>query len=137
MKYPRQVNNKPLLKEFRKQLRTNGTAAEATLWIQLKNRQLEGRKFRRQFSVDNYILDFYCPAEKLAIELDGHYHFTTEGFEYDEIRTKFLNEKGIKVIRFENSEVFDELESVLEVIKSNFTTHAPSKTGGEQLGGKI
>ncbi|MGK7390705.1 MAG: endonuclease domain-containing protein [Candidatus Cyclobacteriaceae bacterium M2_1C_046] len=122
MKNSRQVNNRKELKGFRKQLRNNGTAAEATLWTHLKGRQLQGRKFRRQFSVENYILDFYCPSENLAIELDGYYHFTSAGFEYDEIRTKFLNTKGIKVIRFENSEVFDALESVLEIIKSNFTT---------------
>lgn len=125
MKNSRQINNRKELKGFRKQLRNNGTAAEATLWTQLKGRQMEGRKFRRQFSVENYILDFYCTSEKLAIELDGNYHFTPAGFEYDEIRTKFLNTKGIKVIRFENSEVFDALESVLEIIKSNFTTSGP------------
>lgn len=126
MENPRQVNNKPQLKEFRKQLRNYGTAAEATLWKSLKTRQLEGRKFRRQFSVENYILDFYCPSEKLAIELDGYDHFTAAGFEKDEIRTKFLNTEGIKVIRFENIEVFDALENVLENIKSNFTNPNPS-----------
>ncbi|WP_255518216.1 endonuclease domain-containing protein [Fulvivirga sp. M361] len=63
--------NKPELKKFRKELRNNGTSAEATLWTMLKNKQLEGRKFRRQYSVGYYILDFYCTSERLAIELDG------------------------------------------------------------------
>lgn len=116
----RQINNKTELKEFRKKLRNNGTPAEAFLWRYLKNKQLEGRKFRRQFSVGNYILDFYCPSEKLCVELDGADHFTSAGFEYDQERTAFLNAQGIKVIRFENKIVFDCTEHVLETIKSNF-----------------
>ena len=118
----RQINNRPVLKENRKALRKNLTRAEATLWKFLKAKQLEGRKFRRQFSVENYILDFYCPAEKLAIELDGAGHFTSAGYDYDQERTKFLGNHGIKVIRFENVKVFKALESVLEEIKNNFTT---------------
>ena len=118
----RQINNRPVLKENRKALRKNLTSAEATLWKFLKAKQLEGRKFRRQFSVENYILDFYCPAEKLAIELDGAGHFTSAGYDYDQERTKFLGNHGIKVIRFENVKVFKALESVLEEIKNNFTT---------------
>ncbi|WKK84310.1 DUF559 domain-containing protein [Marivirga arenosa] len=114
------INNKPELKAYRKNLRNNGTPAEAYLWSFLKNKQLEGRKFRRQFSVGHYILDFYCPAEKLCIELDGAAHFTDAGYEYDQQRTAFLNAQGIKVIRFENKMVFDHTESVLESIKSCF-----------------
>ena len=117
----RQINNRPELKENRKTLRCNLTGAEATLWKYLKRKQLDGRKFRRQFSVENYILDFYCPSEKLAVELDGAGHFTSAGFDYDEERTKVLNSHGINVIRFENKQVFEALENVLEEIKSNFT----------------
>ena len=116
----RQIFNRPQLKENRRQLRKNGTSAEATLWLSLKNNQIEGRRFRRQFSVENYILDFYCPSEELAIELDGADHFTDAGFEYDQERTAFLNSLGIKVIRFENDEVLKHIEGVLEVIKSEF-----------------
>jgi very-short-patch-repair endonuclease len=115
-----QINNRPELKENRRQLRNNSTPAEAFLWNYLKNKQLAGRKFRRQFSVENYILDFYCPSEKLCIELDGADHFTSAGFEYDQERTAFLNNLGIKVIRFENKTVFDATEYVLETIMSNF-----------------
>ncbi|MEQ8575087.1 MAG: endonuclease domain-containing protein, partial [Fulvivirga sp.] len=81
---------------------------------------LEGRKFRRQFSVGNYILDFYCTTEKLCIELDGAGHYNDAQLEYDEERTLFLNNLGIRVIRFENKEVFEALESVLECIKNAF-----------------
>lgn len=115
-----QINNRPELKEYRKDLRNKSTIAEAYLWPYLKNKQLEGRRFRRQFSVGNYIIDFYCPAEKLAVELDGAGHFTPEGQEYDEERTRFLNGQGIRVIRFENKVVFEDTEGVLEGIRRCF-----------------
>ncbi|MEQ9101011.1 MAG: DUF559 domain-containing protein [Imperialibacter sp.] len=115
------IYNRPVLKGYRKQLRNNLTSAEATLWNYLKGKQLEGRKFRRQFSVENYIIDFYCPSERLAVELDGAGHFTEEGLVYDEERTKVLNAHEIRVIRFENKEVFEAIEHVLHAIKSNFT----------------
>ncbi|MBC7391185.1 MAG: endonuclease domain-containing protein [Opitutaceae bacterium] len=114
------LNNLPKLKDKRLQLRKTLTPAEAKLWTLLKNNQLEGRKFRRQHSVGNYIIDFYCPSEKLAIELDGAGHFTEEGMAYDEERTEVLNSIGIKVIRFENETVFKFLDHVLEEIKRNF-----------------
>jgi len=124
--FKRQMNNKPELKKIRKQLRNNATSAEATLWKFLQKRQLGGRKFRRQFSVENYVLDFYCPSEKLAIELDGAHHFTASGYQRDLERDAFLASAGIKVLRFENVEVFEALESVLDKIKSNFTAPNPS-----------
>lgn len=114
-----QINNRKELKEFRKQLRKNLTPAEAALWKFLKGNRL-GRKFRRQHSIGNYILDFYCPNEKLAIELDGQDHFTNAGFEYDEDRTSYLATQGIRVIRFENDEVFKATDVVIEMIKSQF-----------------
>ncbi|MEM9340181.1 MAG: DUF559 domain-containing protein [Bacteroidota bacterium] len=115
-----QLYNKSELKGFRKKLRNEGTPAEATLWTMLKNKQLEGRKFRRQYSVGNYILDFYCTSERLCVELDGAGHFTSAGFEYDQKRTEFLQSHHIRVIRFENKEVFDHIEAVLEEIKRHF-----------------
>ncbi|HNP17173.1 MAG TPA: N-6 DNA methylase [Fulvivirga sp.] len=114
------VNNLPHLKTFRKELRNNSTPAEATLWTLLSGKKLEGRKFRRQHSVANYILDFYCPSEKLAIELDGQGHFEATQAEYDAERDLFLNHYGIKVLRFENKEVFKHSEALLEQVKSEF-----------------
>ena len=86
---PLQTHNRKRFEERRKSLRKKLTAAEATLWNLLKGKQLEGRKFRRQHSVGKYILDFYCPSERLAIELDGEHHFTDDGLAYDEKRTIF------------------------------------------------
>lgn len=126
----RSINNKPELKPFRKELRNHSTSAEAVLWTYLKNKQLGGRKFRRQFSVGSFILDFYCPKEKLCVELDGAHHFTEEGLKNDNERTDFLNAQGIRVIRFENFEVFNSLEQVLETIQDNFKATTPPPAGG-------
>ena len=116
---PTQLNNRPEMLPFRRKLRKHMTAAEVALWVMIKDRQLVGERFRRQFSVGHYILDFYCPKYKLAIELDGAGHFTDEGKEYDSRRTEYLNSVGIRVIRFENLEVFNYSGQVLEEIKKN------------------
>jgi len=114
------INNLPHLKPFRKALRNNLTPAEAKFWKIVQNKNFEGRKFRRQHSVGGYILDFYCPAEKLAVELDGEVHFNDSAREYDGKRKLYLQSCGIRVLRFENKLVFEDLEWVLGVIKSNF-----------------
>lgn len=113
-------HNLSYLKAKRKHLRNNGTSAEATLWKFLQKSQLNGRKFRRQHSVANYILDFYCAAEKLAIELDGDHHFTSAGWAQDQKRDDYLKTEGITVLRFESNEVFDALPAVLERIAEQF-----------------
>lgn len=114
------VNNLPMLRTFRKELRNHLTPAEAKLWTLLKQSQLDGRKFRRQHSVGHYILDFYCPAERLAIELDGAVHDSASAQEYDRERDLFLECFGIKVLRFENKWVFQETEAILLDIKKYF-----------------
>lgn len=78
---------------------------------------MNGHKFRRQHSVGYYILDFYCTGKKLAIELDGDYHFGEEGRKHDEARTRYLNSLNIKVLRFENKMIFERRDFVLEEIK--------------------
>jgi very-short-patch-repair endonuclease len=112
--------NKPSLKEVRRRLRSNGTSAEAVLWTYLKNKQLSGRRFRRQYSVGNYILDFYCPSERLAIELDGAQHATVSGRHADGDRDAYLLDFGIRVLRFENNIVFNHIEQVLFEIEKMF-----------------
>ena len=114
------VHNIKPLEQNRKALRNNMTPAEVVLWKALQKGKLEGRKFRRQHSVGKYVLDFYCPAEMLAVELDGAYHYTLAGVESDTERTGFLTTLNIKVLRFENCLVFEHLDLVLEEIKRNF-----------------
>lgn len=113
-------HNKKSLTEKRKQLRSNGTSAEAVLWNRLKEKKLDGRRFRRQFSINNYIVDFYCTTEKLAIELDGQNHFTAAGSANDYERDENLKVLGITVLRFENEVVFKNIEGVLDEIKRHF-----------------
>ncbi|WP_210464616.1 endonuclease domain-containing protein [Rufibacter roseolus] len=118
MKTP--IHNVPPLKENRRNLRNNLTSAEAFLWKILQRSQLDGKKFRRQHSVGPYILDFYCPSEMLAIELDGAHHFTYAGMENDHVRTAYLQNLNIRVIRFENKDVFEQTEGVIEEIRRSF-----------------
>ena len=116
----RRIHNKKSLQPYRKKLRGHGTSAEAFLWTYLQQKKLDGRKFRRQHSILNFIVDFYCAEERLVIELDGQVHMNPTAEEKDAARTKKLEEFNIKVIRFENKSVFDNLDWVLEEIKRNF-----------------
>jgi very-short-patch-repair endonuclease len=99
------------------------TDAERHLWSHLRRRQLVEAKFRRQASIGRYIVDFVCFEEKLIIELDGGQH--TEQVEYDEQRTSWLNSQGFRVLRFWNHEVFEDLDSVLEVILNALENRTP------------
>ena len=97
-----QQYNLPEQKAFRKELRNSMTSAEVVLWQMLKGKQIEGFKFRRQFGIGPFVVDFYCPILRLAIELDGAYHFSEEMESYDEQRSLYLARNDIKVLRFEN-----------------------------------
>ncbi len=110
------LRNDPKLKDLRITLRRNETKTEKILWSYLRNKNFQDFKFYRQYSVGNYILDFYCPKKKLAIELDGGHHAEKENKEYDKERTLFLNDLNIKVLRFWNNEVLNNLEGVFEEI---------------------
>ena len=116
--YQRNPNNLKELTATRKELRNGSTAAESTLWLSLKGRQVEGMRWRRQFSVGPYILDFYCPQLRLCIELDGAQHYTMQGGENDLLREEWLlREHGIRTIRFENKDIFINHEGVIEYIR--------------------
>jgi very-short-patch-repair endonuclease len=112
--------NKKYLKKYRSQLRNNMTPAEAQLWKILRKKHLNGRKFRRQFSIGDFILDFYCPSEKLGIELDGNPHFNVVALQKDYYRDIILKNQGIRILRFENKLVFENQELIIEAIISNF-----------------
>lgn len=99
-----------------RRLRQDQTPAETVLWRCLRNRQLDGMKFRRQFPVGKYIADFCCIEKRLVIEIDGGSHVGKD--EYDRKRTVFLEEQGFHVIRFTNRMVYDQLDAVLEEIRS-------------------
>lgn len=100
-------------------LRKNQTKAEALLWHELKNRKLAGFKFRRQYPTLNFILDFFCAEKLLCIELDGSHHEEKDISEYDNFRTLNLNTLGIKVLRFSNNDVFNDLDQVIKEISKH------------------
>lgn len=102
---------------LRKSLRNHATAPEAILWLRLKNKQVADLKFRRQYGVDPYVIDFYCPELRLGIELDGEVHNSHEAEVYDQMRTRFLKENRIKILRYKNEVVYQNVETVIEDIK--------------------
>ena len=104
-------------KLLRQCLRNNATAPEATLWRALKGKQIDGLKFRRQFGLGPYVLDFYCPEIRLCIELDGDVHKSYEKSQYDEMRARFIENNNIKMLRFENDVVYKNMQGIIEEIK--------------------
>lgn len=113
---------------FARILRKRETAVEDLLWKHLKGRQLKGYKFRRQHPIGNFIADFYCHEALLIIELDGSVHEGIEAQQSDDGRTYELNQLGIKVIRFKNWEVMNNISKVLEQI-STYLIPGPSPEG--------
>ena len=111
----------------RRALRRQLTRAEVILWRALKSRQLEGHRFRRQVSVGSFIMDFFCPAANLAIELDGLSHDHDAAQAYDQARARFLAAHGIRTLRFTNDDVYRRLDDVLTAIAASFSV--PSGKG--------
>jgi len=105
--------NKASEKQKRKMLRSNMPKAEVILWSKLKGKGLMGYKFRRQYSIGSFVIDFYCPKLKLAIEVDGDSHFIEGAEDYDKERQAIIEAYGIKFFRFTNKEICENIEGVL------------------------
>ena len=114
------LHNRSNLKTWRRELRNEATKAENLLWQGLRRRQLSGRKFRRQHSIGVFIVDFYCPEERLVVEIDGGIHDDPARAEYDARRQKWLEKRGIRVVRIDNDSVLRSPDDVLEYIRSAF-----------------
>jgi len=99
--------------EVARKLRRRSTDAENILWRNLRSRQAGGRKFRRQYALGPYFLDFYCTEFRLALEVDGGQHFSEPVATKDEERSKYLESLGVEILRFWNREVLLETEAVL------------------------
>ncbi|MEO5979869.1 MAG: endonuclease domain-containing protein [Chryseolinea sp.] len=110
---------RPRLFEYARMNRKPMTPAERKLWNCLKNRKLNGSKFRRQHPIADYIVDFFCLESKLAIEIDGLYHNDPQQLKYDQDRSVVLTEFGIRTVRFTNTEIDEHLDKVLDQIKRN------------------
>ncbi|HAB53362.1 MAG: hypothetical protein A2455_02845 [Ignavibacteria bacterium RIFOXYC2_FULL_35_16] len=117
--------NKKSEQEKRRILRTNMTFCERLVWVFLRKKQY-GYRFLRQYSVDHYVIDFYCPKLKLAVEIDGDVHEQEDQKKYDEVRQKYLEEFGIKFVRITNEELlgnpnkaFEKIENVISIPKTD------------------
>ena len=115
-----QLNNLKLLAPIRKELRNGATEAEIALWKHLKGSQLADRKFRRQHSVGLFVLDFYCPSERLAVEIDGEIHDSPDVRIHDEERQRAIETLDIRIIRFQNIEILQNISQVLSTIQEHF-----------------
>lgn len=113
--------------------------AEVILWNKLKGKQVAGYKFRRQYSVEHFVIDFYCPELKLAIEVDGDSHYTEGAALYDRERQNLIENYGIQFLRFANSDIYENLEEVLlkimQQIKEITPPSPPLIRGGREGGG--
>ena len=104
------------IKAHARAMRKRPTEAEKLLWRQLRGKQFNGFKFRRQHPIDRFIVDFYCRAARLVIEVDGSAHDALEAAAYDEARQQFLEKQGLRLLRFSNEQVIKDTESVLQAI---------------------
>ena len=116
--------NDPTAKLGRRRLRRNATDAEQKLWSILRSRRMASLKFFRQYSVCPYILAFYCPELRLAIEVDGGQHADVYGKQHDAHRDRYLKELNIRVIRFWNNDVLQNIEGVGQKIKEEVERHS-------------
>nr|WP_238553701.1 endonuclease domain-containing protein [Fortiea contorta] len=91
--------------------------AEKLVWAKLRNQQIESCKFRRQYSIDRFVVDFYSPELRLAIEIDGDSHYQDEVLEYDRDRQAFLESKGTRFLRFTNQEVYQNIDGAVDKIR--------------------
>ena len=110
------IYNKKKGQKKRRYLRKNMPKSEVLLWTKLKNNQIHGERFLRQYGVGQYILDFYCPRLKLAIEVDGESHYTSGAEEYDKDRQKYIEAYGIQFLRFTNPDICENLDGVCQMI---------------------
>lgn len=106
-------------------LRNNMTKAEVILWEELRNKEIFKARWKRQHPVDIFVVDFYCHKYKLAIEVDGEIHLNEEILEHDEGREHDIEKLGIKILRFKNTEVFEDIESVKNRILHEINSLSP------------
>lgn len=119
----RELNSVSMMKTLARSLRQNQTDAERIIWNHLRNRQIQGCKFRRQQVIGPYIADFLCMEPKLIIEIDGGQHLNNPN---DVVRSQYLNQLGYNVLRFWNHEVLQETPAVLEKIRISINELIPS-----------
>jgi very-short-patch-repair endonuclease len=114
------------LKEYSRSLRKNMTNAEVLLWSKIRRKSLGGYQFYRQKIIGSYIVDFYCHKAKLVIEVDGGQHYSPEGKQKDMVRDNYMNRLGLRVLRFSDREILENLDVVMEMIwRSLYAVESP------------
>jgi very-short-patch-repair endonuclease len=131
---PRAIRGQANYLDIKRRLRSTMTGPETRLWSKLKARQFQGLKFRRQHGIGPYIVDFYCPEQSLVIEVDGDSHADADQIVKDRQREQYLQSRGLRVIRYINDDIVNNLDGVLEdlagKISSGSTSPAPPYQGG-------
>ena len=117
------------LKQHARLLRKNMTDAEKYLWAKVRMKQMKGYQFYRQKPVGEYIVDFYCPKAKLVIEVDGGQHFYDEEIKNDRTRDEYMRNLGLKVLRFSNTDVMNNIKGVVESIEGEIPLNPPFTKG--------
>ena len=125
------------LKNLARHLRKNMTDAERLLWSKIRKKQIAGYQFYRQRPIGKYIVDFYCPAARLVIEVDGGQHYFRNSRIHDKERDKLLKHHSIKVLRFTNLQILNNIDSVLDEIYEALKTHSPLTPPSQREGGGL
>ena len=112
--------------DIKRRLRSNMTGQETRLWSRLRARQLQGLKFRRQHGIGPYIVDFYCPEQSLVIEVDGDSHADADQIVKDQLRDRYFQSLGLRVIRYINDDILKNLDGVLEDLAERLSSGSTS-----------
>jgi very-short-patch-repair endonuclease len=136
-----QIFNKAIYKKLRQKLRNESPSAERVLWQKLRRNQVRGLRFHRQYGINNFVADFYCPEIRLVIELDGGTHFLPGIEVKDDQRNKRMEKLGLKILRFTNTDVYQNINEVMDEIyftindlsnNSLTPSNSPFRKGGEK-----
>ena len=123
---PRAIRGQASHLDIKRRLRSNMTGPETRLWSALRARQLQGMKFRRQHGIGPYIVDFYCPEQSLVIEIDGDSHADADQIVRDQLRNKYFQSLGLRVIRYFNNDIVKNLAGVLEDLADKLASGSTS-----------
>ncbi|MGH7146866.1 MAG: endonuclease domain-containing protein [Nitrospiraceae bacterium] len=123
---PRAIRGQAGHLDLKRRLRSNMTGPETWLWSRLRARQLQGLKFRRQHGIGPYIVDFYCPEQSLVIEVDGDSHADADQIVKDQLRDKYFQSLGLRVIRYFNDDIVKNLAGVLEDLAEKLASGSTS-----------
>ena len=133
---PRAIRGQAGYLDLKRRLRSDMTGPETRLWAKLRARQLRGLKFRRQHGIGPYIVDFYCPEQSLVIEVDGDSHADADQMLKDQLRDRYLQSLGLRVIRYFNDDIVKNLDGVLEDLAEKLSSGSTSPCPSLQRRGR-